>query len=441
MREQLALVQREQAQEANSWAGQLEQRAVFGARPASRGRSPARRPRGPARSRAGAPQRRTQACEQLVHPERLRDVVVGARVERGDLLGLVTDDREHEDRHLAPLAELATNLHAARRREGRGRGSIASGGRMAAAASASSAVAASRPRIRRRGGSSRAHAGSAARRRRRGRAALFTAPCTGSEQHEARALAGRIPPAAASVRLCEAPCDREPEPAARGSAAALLERLEDSLAALLRRARARGRRRGRALDLASCSPSSTGSAGRELQGVVEQVHEHALDLRAVDLDRLEVRPAARPRRAPPRRRALRAPCRPTSRPSTARVRRGRPTLEAREVEEVRDQTIQAPRLGVDRVEQAARSSSLSSRSELSSPSVAARIAVSGERRSWLTARRIAVLTARCAAAFRPRPPVGRPPRARRQLTHDDIGHKARFLRSPQSEVENRGRES
>ena len=57
----------------------------------------------------------------------------------------------------------------------------------------------------------------------------------------------------------------------------------------------------------------------------------------------------------------------------------------------------------------------SSRSELSSPSVAARIAVSGERRSWLTARRIAVLTASLRRRSRPRPPGGRVARGRSRL--------------------------
>ena len=45
---------------------------------------------------AGAAQRRPQPGQQLVDPERLRHVVVGAGVERGDLLALVADRREHD---------------------------------------------------------------------------------------------------------------------------------------------------------------------------------------------------------------------------------------------------------------------------------------------------------------------------------------------------------
>ena len=43
---------------------------------------------GPARRRR-PPQRRAQPGEQLVDPERLLDVIVGARVKRGDLLLLL----------------------------------------------------------------------------------------------------------------------------------------------------------------------------------------------------------------------------------------------------------------------------------------------------------------------------------------------------------------
>ena len=46
-----------------------------------------------------APQRRAQPREQLVDAERLRHVVVGAGVERRDLLALVADDREDDHRH------------------------------------------------------------------------------------------------------------------------------------------------------------------------------------------------------------------------------------------------------------------------------------------------------------------------------------------------------
>ena len=54
--------------------------------------------------RLGPAEGRTQAREQLVHPERLRDVVVGTRIERGHLFGLVPDDREDQHGRIAPPA-------------------------------------------------------------------------------------------------------------------------------------------------------------------------------------------------------------------------------------------------------------------------------------------------------------------------------------------------
>ena len=57
-------------------------------------------------------QRGAQAREQLADRERLRHVVVGARVERGDLLVLVADRRDDDDRRLAPRAQLAAHLGA-----------------------------------------------------------------------------------------------------------------------------------------------------------------------------------------------------------------------------------------------------------------------------------------------------------------------------------------
>ncbi len=64
----------------------------------------ARRPR--------ATQDRAQAREQLADRERLGHVVVGAGVERGDLLVLVADGRDEDDRRLAPRPELAADLGA-----------------------------------------------------------------------------------------------------------------------------------------------------------------------------------------------------------------------------------------------------------------------------------------------------------------------------------------
>ena len=57
-------------------------------------------------------QRRAEPGEELVHAERLGDVVVGAGVEGGDLVGLAFAHREHDDRHVGPAAQAADHLDA-----------------------------------------------------------------------------------------------------------------------------------------------------------------------------------------------------------------------------------------------------------------------------------------------------------------------------------------
>src|SRR5581483_3618519 len=65
----------------------------------------------------GPAERRAQPGQQLVDAERLRHVVVGAGVERCDLVLLVVDDRQDDDRHRAPAAQLARDVGAASIRE------------------------------------------------------------------------------------------------------------------------------------------------------------------------------------------------------------------------------------------------------------------------------------------------------------------------------------
>ena len=62
------------------------------------------------RRAAGAPEDRLHARHELAGRERLRHVVVGAVLERLDLRLLVGDGREHDDRQLAPRAQLAADL-------------------------------------------------------------------------------------------------------------------------------------------------------------------------------------------------------------------------------------------------------------------------------------------------------------------------------------------
>ena len=57
-------------------------------------------------------QRSPEASEELVHPERLRHVVVGAGIERRDLRGLGVTGGEHHDRNRAPAAQALDHLDA-----------------------------------------------------------------------------------------------------------------------------------------------------------------------------------------------------------------------------------------------------------------------------------------------------------------------------------------
>jgi hypothetical protein len=50
------------------------------------------------------PQRRAQARQQLVHPERLCQIIVGAEIERLNLAGLVAATRQHHDRYAVVAA-------------------------------------------------------------------------------------------------------------------------------------------------------------------------------------------------------------------------------------------------------------------------------------------------------------------------------------------------
>ena len=55
---------------------------------------------------------RLQPGEQLARPERLRHVVIGAGRQRADLGLLLTDGREHDHGHIAPLAQPPAQLDA-----------------------------------------------------------------------------------------------------------------------------------------------------------------------------------------------------------------------------------------------------------------------------------------------------------------------------------------
>ena len=102
---------REQAQDLELVRRQVHGLAGDGDRAASRDRS---RDRADLDHRAagvaGAPQDRTQAREQLADRERLRHVVVRAGVERRDLLVVVADSRDEDDRRRAPRPQLSADV-------------------------------------------------------------------------------------------------------------------------------------------------------------------------------------------------------------------------------------------------------------------------------------------------------------------------------------------
>src|SRR4029079_15379648 len=58
------------------------------------------------------PERHPEAREELADREGLADVVIRAGVERGHLVAFLPSGREHDDRHLAPLAQAADHLEA-----------------------------------------------------------------------------------------------------------------------------------------------------------------------------------------------------------------------------------------------------------------------------------------------------------------------------------------
>jgi hypothetical protein len=57
-------------------------------------------------------QQDTDPREELPHPERLRHVVIGARVERRHLVGFLAPRGQDEDGHRRPLAQAPDDLAA-----------------------------------------------------------------------------------------------------------------------------------------------------------------------------------------------------------------------------------------------------------------------------------------------------------------------------------------
>ena len=234
-----------------------------------------------------------QPREQLVDAERLRDVVVGARVERGDLLPLLADRREDDHRRLAPRAELPADVGAAPVREHEVEDH---GLRRIAAAAAASAVSRGRGGLdlvartaQRRSERPQdlrlvvddedplpAHRASPAGTSTTGRASAKVAPWPGRDSAQIRA----------AVRLDEAPRDRQPE-AGTGPriTVAPVERLEDPLELGPGSPGPWSTTRTIASFRVAVMRTCTTAAGRrELDRVLDQVGDRPLDLAAVDVD-------------------------------------------------------------------------------------------------------------------------------------------------------------
>ena len=154
----------------------------------------------------------------------------------------------------------------------------------------------------------------------------------------------RLEPEAAAVHLEEAARDREPEPRAARAVRvrAARERLEDRLALVRRRCPGRRRRRERRPRRFLGATSSV-DRRRDLERVLEQVHERALELRAStrtasgsagsdDVDRVA---AGADRVERPRDEAVDRP--------DLELRRGGARLEPRQVEQVRRRAGRAAR--------------------------------------------------------------------------------------------------
>ena len=214
---------------------------------------------------------------------------------------------------------------------------------------------------------------------------------------ERRALPGqRLGPHPAAVDLEEAARDREPEARAAMPGALVaraVERLEDALELRRRDARARGRRPGpgRARRCRGRAPTPDGrrraarcsrAGSRTRARAARRPRARAAGRRSID--ELELRRRRDVRRPPTRRTSsIDAPLGP---------RLGRVRLQPREVEQVVDQPRQPARPPRSMPARELAPLVVVDARLAASGSAAARIAVSGVRRSWLTARSSAVFS-------------------------------------------------
>ena len=371
---------------------------------------------GPNRSRGTArlvglraPHRRPRSREQLLHAERLRDVVVGARVERRDLVGLRFAHRQHDHRHVAERAHPPDHLGAVdvgqpeveqhqvgRLLGGADHAFLAGADRGDLVAVRLEARAQRAPDLRLVvDDQHQAHASASVATNRP--VVSVGVDADRDLEHDAGAAAGGVlDPDAPAVRGDDRVRDREAEPACPGNRGSTrpVERLEDPLAVLGGDARALVAHPHRDAVAGARRPTSRTSppGGRVPGGVLEQVRHDLVELHLVDRDRRHVvgdlehhaarrRAAGAAARRPPRRSRRARPRGASGMSAPARIR-----ARSRMLPTSRFSRSVSSRIVVSSSRSCSGSCSTLGSSRLVTPAL---IEASGVRKSWVTELNIA----------------------------------------------------
>ncbi len=298
---------------------------------------------------------RAKAGEELVDAERLRHVVVRARVERSDLLVLLTDGGEDDHRRVAPRAQLARDLgsvpvredevddHGLRRVRGRRGQRVGRVGCRVDRVPGAAERRSERPQDLRLvvddEDALARHTAISTGASTTGSASAKVAPCSGRDSAHTR------PPfAAANPRAIARPSPAPPP----FSAAAAVEGLEDPLELRLGQPGALvDDPDNRLLPRRGDAHEHARAGWREGDRVLDEVREHALDLSGVDVHERcladDLHTVARAQRIDG------LPDDVVERPELG-LRRGASRLEPRKVEQVADEPAEPLRVDLDRVE-------------------------------------------------------------------------------------------
>ena len=174
-------------------------------------------------------------------------------------------------------------------------------------------------------------------------------------EHEGRSSSTRrcrLHPDAPTVRLGESARDCETKAASAPDAGSPLERVEDPVSVGLGDT-------GASVVNADDGPSRGRSGqhfdrigrGRELQGVLDQVDEHPLDVRCVDAKRRQVRWQRHLNTIGVRAELLERPRQQRVHRPQLRLAQGRTGFEPREIKEVFDESLEAAHLDPNRLEE------------------------------------------------------------------------------------------